>query len=176
MFSSFALVHLLLHFSFLFLIMFFMLLFWAVNPPSSFPPLPHLSVVFLCYAQLLAEEEKLRLEEEAICAAQREAARLARERKLQEVRWHRGIAQSPPVCCPLQISTTYSSLILFMILSHLVLHIDSKGLAVVPWTWWSLVASCTNNQQKKQKIFKNKGRHQSHNSPSVHKIGVAKIL
>ncbi|XP_063044662.1 AP-1 complex-associated regulatory protein isoform X2 [Engraulis encrasicolus] len=35
-------------------------------------------------AELLAEEEKLRLEEEAICAAQREAARLARERKLQE--------------------------------------------------------------------------------------------
>lgn len=37
-------------------------------------------------AQLVAQEEKLRLEEEAIVAAQREAARLAKERKLKEVR------------------------------------------------------------------------------------------
>lgn len=37
-------------------------------------------------AQLVAEEEKLRLEEEALFAAQREAARLAKERKLKEVR------------------------------------------------------------------------------------------
>lgn len=36
--------------------------------------------------QLEAQEEKLRLEEEARNAAQREAARLARERKLKEVR------------------------------------------------------------------------------------------
>ncbi|XP_055034672.1 AP-1 complex-associated regulatory protein isoform X1 [Misgurnus anguillicaudatus] len=35
-------------------------------------------------AELVAEEEKLRLEEEAIFAAQREAARLAKERKLKE--------------------------------------------------------------------------------------------
>ncbi|XP_030622475.1 AP-1 complex-associated regulatory protein isoform X2 [Chanos chanos] len=35
-------------------------------------------------AELVAQEEKLRLEEEAIYAAQREAARLARERKLKE--------------------------------------------------------------------------------------------
>uniref|UniRef100_A0A9J8CAI3 Adaptor related protein complex 1 associated regulatory protein n=2 Tax=Cyprinus carpio TaxID=7962 RepID=A0A9J8CAI3_CYPCA len=35
-------------------------------------------------AELLAEEEKLRLEEEAVFAAQREAARLAMERKLKE--------------------------------------------------------------------------------------------
>ncbi|XP_076143630.1 AP-1 complex-associated regulatory protein isoform X1 [Alosa pseudoharengus] len=35
-------------------------------------------------AELVAQEEALRLEEEAICAAQREAARLARERRLQE--------------------------------------------------------------------------------------------
>lgn len=37
-------------------------------------------------AQLVAQEEKLRLEEEAIVAAQRMAARLAKERKLKEVR------------------------------------------------------------------------------------------
>ncbi|XP_029583538.1 AP-1 complex-associated regulatory protein [Salmo trutta] len=36
-------------------------------------------------AELLAQEEKLRLEEEARNAAQREAARLARERKLKEL-------------------------------------------------------------------------------------------
>ncbi|XP_031424684.1 AP-1 complex-associated regulatory protein isoform X2 [Clupea harengus] len=36
------------------------------------------------HAELVAHEEKLRLEEEAICAAQREAARLARERRLQK--------------------------------------------------------------------------------------------
>ncbi|TTG17221.1 AP-1 complex-associated regulatory protein [Bagarius yarrelli] len=35
-------------------------------------------------AELVAQEEKLRLEEEAIVAAQREAARLAKERKLKE--------------------------------------------------------------------------------------------
>ncbi|RXN29202.1 AP-1 complex-associated regulatory [Labeo rohita] len=35
-------------------------------------------------AELVAEEEKLRLEEEAVFAAQREAARLAKERKLKE--------------------------------------------------------------------------------------------
>ncbi|XP_066505166.1 AP-1 complex-associated regulatory protein isoform X2 [Hoplias malabaricus] len=35
--------------------------------------------------ELVAHEEKLRLEEEAICAAQREAARLAKERKLKEI-------------------------------------------------------------------------------------------
>lgn len=35
-------------------------------------------------AELVAEEEKLRLEEEALFAAQREAARLAKERKLKE--------------------------------------------------------------------------------------------
>lgn len=41
-------------------------------------------------AQLVAEEEKLRLEEEALFAAQREAARLTKERKLKEVRrWQR---------------------------------------------------------------------------------------
>lgn len=39
-------------------------------------------------AQLEAQEEKLRLEEEARNAAQREAARLARERKMKEVRRH----------------------------------------------------------------------------------------
>lgn len=39
-------------------------------------------------AQLEAQEEKLRLEEEARNATQREAARLARERKLKEVRQH----------------------------------------------------------------------------------------
>ncbi|KAI5620659.1 AP-1 complex-associated regulatory protein, partial [Silurus asotus] len=36
-------------------------------------------------AELVAQEEKLRLEEEAIVAAQREAARLAKERKLKEL-------------------------------------------------------------------------------------------
>lgn len=41
-----------------------------------------------CLLQLEAQEEKLRLEEEARNAAQREAARLARERKLKEVRRH----------------------------------------------------------------------------------------
>ncbi|XP_043113574.1 AP-1 complex-associated regulatory protein isoform X1 [Puntigrus tetrazona] len=35
-------------------------------------------------AELVAEEEKLRLEEEAVFAAQREAARLSKERKLKE--------------------------------------------------------------------------------------------
>ncbi|XP_076877922.1 AP-1 complex-associated regulatory protein isoform X2 [Brachyhypopomus gauderio] len=35
-------------------------------------------------AELVEQEEKLRLEEEAICAAQRQAARLAKERKLKE--------------------------------------------------------------------------------------------
>uniref|UniRef100_A0A7N6BWP6 Adaptor related protein complex 1 associated regulatory protein n=1 Tax=Anabas testudineus TaxID=64144 RepID=A0A7N6BWP6_ANATE len=39
--------------------------------------------------ELEAQEEKLRLEEEARNAAQREAARLARERKMKEVRRHR---------------------------------------------------------------------------------------
>uniref|UniRef100_A0A3P9JFH6 Adaptor related protein complex 1 associated regulatory protein n=1 Tax=Oryzias latipes TaxID=8090 RepID=A0A3P9JFH6_ORYLA len=43
-------------------------------------------------AELEAQEEKLRLEEEARNAAQREAARLARERKLKEVRRKRGKA------------------------------------------------------------------------------------
>lgn len=38
--------------------------------------------------QLEAQEEKLRLEEEARNAEQREAARLARERKMKEVRRH----------------------------------------------------------------------------------------
>lgn len=47
-----------------------------------FPCLFH----FIISAQLEAQEEKLRLEEEARNAAQREAARLARERKLKEVR------------------------------------------------------------------------------------------
>uniref|UniRef100_A0A8C1K9C7 Adaptor related protein complex 1 associated regulatory protein n=1 Tax=Cyprinus carpio TaxID=7962 RepID=A0A8C1K9C7_CYPCA len=37
-------------------------------------------------AELVAEEEKLRLEEEAVFAAQREAARLAKEQMLKEVR------------------------------------------------------------------------------------------
>lgn len=41
---------------------------------------------FVAPPQLEAQEEKLRLEEEARNAAQREAARLARERKLEEVR------------------------------------------------------------------------------------------
>lgn len=43
---------------------------------------------FVCVisAQLVAQEEKLRLEEEAIVTAQREAARLAKERKIKEVR------------------------------------------------------------------------------------------
>lgn len=45
-------------------------------------------LVFVISAQLEAQEEKLRLEEEARNAAQREAARLARERKLKEVRRH----------------------------------------------------------------------------------------
>lgn len=44
--------------------------------------------IFVISAQLEAQEEKLRLEEEARNAAQREAARLARERKLKEVRRH----------------------------------------------------------------------------------------
>lgn len=39
-------------------------------------------------AELGAEEEKLRLEEEAVFAAQREAARLAKERKLKEGKQH----------------------------------------------------------------------------------------
>uniref|UniRef100_A0A672ZVX6 Adaptor related protein complex 1 associated regulatory protein n=1 Tax=Sphaeramia orbicularis TaxID=375764 RepID=A0A672ZVX6_9TELE len=42
-------------------------------------------------AELEAQEEKLRLEEEARNAAQREAARLARERKMKEVRRHRAL-------------------------------------------------------------------------------------
>lgn len=42
--------------------------------------------IWLLLLQLEAQEEKLRLEEEARNAAQREAARLARERKLKEVR------------------------------------------------------------------------------------------
>uniref|UniRef100_A0A3Q2VQJ5 Adaptor related protein complex 1 associated regulatory protein n=2 Tax=Haplochromini TaxID=319058 RepID=A0A3Q2VQJ5_HAPBU len=46
-----------------------------------FPCLFH----FIISAQLEAQEEKLRLEEEARNAAQREAARLARERKLKEL-------------------------------------------------------------------------------------------
>jgi hypothetical protein len=40
-------------------------------------------------AQLALQEEKLRLEEEALYAAQREAARAARQRKLLEVRGDR---------------------------------------------------------------------------------------
>lgn len=43
---------------------------------------------FVTSVQLEAQEEKLRLEEEARNAAQREAARLARERKLKEVSRH----------------------------------------------------------------------------------------
>ncbi|XP_051506361.1 AP-1 complex-associated regulatory protein-like isoform X2 [Myxocyprinus asiaticus] len=39
-------------------------------------------------AELVAEEEKLRLEEEAVFAAQREAARLAKEQKLKERKQH----------------------------------------------------------------------------------------
>lgn len=38
------------------------------------------------HVQLALQEEKLRLEEEALYAAQREAARAARQRKLLEVR------------------------------------------------------------------------------------------
>lgn len=52
-------------------------------------------------AQLVAQEEKLRLEEEAIVAAQREAARLAKERKLKEVRrphWARPTLLLPHSC------------------------------------------------------------------------------
>lgn len=41
--------------------------------------------------QLEAQEEKLRLEEEARNAAQREAARLAREHKMKEVRRRRAL-------------------------------------------------------------------------------------
>ncbi|KAJ8015492.1 hypothetical protein DPEC_G00026700 [Dallia pectoralis] len=41
------------------------------------------------HAELLAQEEKLRLEEEARNAAQREAAKLARERKIKEKLAHR---------------------------------------------------------------------------------------
>lgn len=44
--------------------------------------------ILISLLQLEAQEEKLRLEEEARNAAQREAARLARERRLQEVRQH----------------------------------------------------------------------------------------
>lgn len=47
-------------------------------------------------AELLAQEEKLRLEEEAINAAQREAARLARDRKIKEYKlaqWTKGKAE-----------------------------------------------------------------------------------
>lgn len=54
----------------------------------------------MIFAQLVAEEEKLRLEEEAAFAAQREAARLAKERKLKEVRrsrWARpALLLTPP--------------------------------------------------------------------------------
>lgn len=46
---------------------------------------------YLFLLQLEAQEEKLRLEEEARNAAQREAARLARERKMKEVRWRRAL-------------------------------------------------------------------------------------
>ncbi|XP_072519706.1 AP-1 complex-associated regulatory protein isoform X1 [Salminus brasiliensis] len=45
-------------------------------------------------AELVAQEEKLRLEEEAICAAQREAAKLAKERKLKEQLAHRSRARA----------------------------------------------------------------------------------
>lgn len=51
---------------------------FGFGPPGSTPPPPAL--------QLEAQEEKLRLEEEARNAAQRQAARLARERKVKEVR------------------------------------------------------------------------------------------
>ncbi|XP_056327968.1 AP-1 complex-associated regulatory protein-like [Danio aesculapii] len=47
-------------------------------------------------AQLVAEEEKLRLEEEAVFAAQREAARLAKERKLKEGKPQRTKLRSEP--------------------------------------------------------------------------------
>lgn len=47
-------------------------------------------------AQLVAEEEKLRLEEEAVFAAQREAARLAKERKLKEGKPQRTKPRSEP--------------------------------------------------------------------------------
>lgn len=56
----------------------------------SYPPTPPL-------LQLEAQEEKLRLEEEARNAAQREAARLARELKLKEVR-RQTKRFLPPVC------------------------------------------------------------------------------
>lgn len=49
--------------------------FWPPWLPTTPPAL-----------QLEAQEEKLRLEEEARNAAQREAARLAREHKVKEVR------------------------------------------------------------------------------------------
>lgn len=51
-------------------------------PFFSFVTVP----LFVISAQLVAQEEKLRLEEEAIVTAQRKAARLAKERKLKEVR------------------------------------------------------------------------------------------
>ncbi|CAL8358351.1 unnamed protein product [Merluccius merluccius] len=45
-------------------------------------------------AELATQEEKLRLEEEARNAAQREAARVARERMLKEVRWYCTLASA----------------------------------------------------------------------------------
>ncbi|XP_016377823.1 AP-1 complex-associated regulatory protein-like isoform X2 [Sinocyclocheilus rhinocerous] len=47
-------------------------------------------------AELVAEEEKLRLEEEAVFAAQREAARLAKERKLKEGKQQQRLQRTKP--------------------------------------------------------------------------------
>uniref|UniRef100_A0A4W4G792 Adaptor related protein complex 1 associated regulatory protein n=1 Tax=Electrophorus electricus TaxID=8005 RepID=A0A4W4G792_ELEEL len=49
-------------------------------------------------AELVEQEEKLRLEEEAICAAQRQAARLAKERVLKEVRLRCSLRERACVC------------------------------------------------------------------------------
>lgn len=80
---------------------YFIYLFFFVNALVLFWHIFHLQhcIIFLfcnflfcvCFhlfisAQLEAQEEKLKLEEEARNAAQREAARLARERKMKEVR------------------------------------------------------------------------------------------
>lgn len=74
-------------------IAFIMFCFWVLYVYVFLFCSESLSVVIS--AQLVAQEEALRLEEEAKCAAQREAARLARERRLQEVRRHRA-RPSPP--------------------------------------------------------------------------------
>lgn len=58
--------------------------------------------------QLEAQEEKLRLEEEARNAAQREAARLARERKVKEVR-RQAERSLPPVCSDFPEINNFSS-------------------------------------------------------------------